>query len=621
MKTFAIVLIVSLFSTLLFAQYPNIRVSSPQSTSPQEVTIAINPANPDILAAGANISFFYSSTNGGLTWSQKNLTSSLGVWGDPVVIFDRHGNLYYAHLSNPLQGYWIDRIVIQKSTNFGVTWNDGAGIGYNYPKEQDKEWLAVDMTSPLYKDNIYVAWTEFDNYGSSNPLDSSRILFSRSTDLGITWSAPVRISDKGGNCIDGDHTVEGAVPTIGINGEVYIAWSGPLGIMFDKSTDGGVTFGNDIFVSDQPGGWDISVPGISRCNGMPITVCDTSNSPFRGTIYVNWADQRNGINNTDIFLKKSTDGGNTWSPLKKVNNDNTERHQFFTWMTIDQTTGIIYIIFYDRRNTTGSATDVYIARSTDGGETFDNFKINETSFTPSQSVFFGDYTNIAAFNRKVHPIWMRMDNGNLSVWSSIIYDSSSVVPVELTNFNGTAYGRNVLLNWKTATELNNHGFEIQKANCNSSFIKGEAEPGWATIGFIKGNGTSGIPHNYSFTDLNLQNGYYLYRLKQVDFDGGYTYSHSIEVDVMNPIDFILEQNYPNPFNPSTTICFQIPSEEYVTIKVYDALGKEIRTIFNESKKAGVYEVLFDGSDLSSGMYVYRISTGSFKAEKKMILMR
>jgi hypothetical protein len=411
--------------THLRAQYPpNIQVSNNGS----EVTIAINPANPLNLAAGANINRYFYSTNGGLNWTQGTLTSSFGVWGDPCVVFDAVGNLYYGHLSNPPSpGYWIDRIVVQKSTNGGASWNNGVGIGFNPPRRnQDKEWLAVDMTSSPYRNNVYVAWTEFDSYGSSNPADSSRILFSRSTDFGDTWSTPIRLSDRAGDCIDEDNTVEGAVPAVGPNGEVYTAWSGPLGIMFDKSTDGGVTFGTDIFVSDQPGGWDYAVPGIYRCNGLPITACDVSNSPYRGTIYVNWSDQRNGTSNTDVFVAKSTDSGETWSNAIRVNNDTTTRHQFFTWMTIDQTTGYLYLAFYDRRNTAGNVTDVYVARSTDGGETFENFRVNETSFTPSSSVFFGDYINIAALNRKVYPIWMRMDGSSLSVWTALINDTTVV---------------------------------------------------------------------------------------------------------------------------------------------------------------------------------------------------
>ena len=254
-----------------------------------------------------------------------------------------------------LIGYFIDRIVVQKSTDNGLTWDDGKGIGLNSPKNQDKEWLAVDLSNDKYKNNLYVSWTEFDSYNSPNPMDSSRILFSRSVDHGESWSEPVKVSDRSGDCLDSDSTDEGAVPTVGPNGEIYLSWAGPNGIMFDKSTDGGQSFGKDIFVTNQPGGWDFNVPGIFRCNGLPITACDTSHSAYRGNIYINWSDQRNGTSNTDVFIIKSTDGGKTWGSVIKVNDDKTDRQQFFTWMTIDQTTGYIYVVFYDRRNTTGTA--------------------------------------------------------------------------------------------------------------------------------------------------------------------------------------------------------------------------------------------------------------------------
>lgn len=416
-------LVYLMFSRMLLAQYPNIRVSRPESTRPEEVTIAINPANPLNLAAGANIDFYYYSTDGGFTWTEGRLTSTLGVRGDPCVAFDAEGNLYYAHLSHPASGYGLDRIVVQKSTNGGMSWNDGVGVGLNPPKQQDKEWIVADLTTSPHRNNLYMAWTEFDKYGSSNPNDSTQILFSRSTDFGDTWSIPVRISDRGGDCVDSDNTVEGAVPAVGPNGEIYISWAGPLGIMFDKSTDEGKTFGKDIFITSQFGGWDFAVPEIYRCNGLPVTVCDISNSPYRGHIYVLWSDQRNGVDNTDVFLIESTDGGKTWGENRRVNNDTSGRHQFFPWITIDPFTGIIYIVFYDRRNTAGDATEVYVARSRDGGESFENFKVSESPFTPRSSIFFGDYINIAARNGKVYPIWMRMDDTNLSIWTAIIRDT------------------------------------------------------------------------------------------------------------------------------------------------------------------------------------------------------
>lgn len=428
-----------LISGKSFSQTGNIAIHIPVNEyAANEVTIAINPVSPNYLSAGANISYFYSSSDSGKTWSKSNLASPFGVWGDPCIIYDALGNLYYAHLSNPpsSMGYWIDRIVVQKSTDNGRTWNSGAGVGYSPPRKmQDKEWLTADFSNSVFRNNLYLSWTEFDHYGSTDPADSTRILFSRSTDHGESWSQPVRISDRGGNCIDSDETVEGCVPAVGPEGQIYLSWAGPLGLMFDKSTDGGRTFGGDIFVSSIPGGWDYAIPGISRANGMPITCCDISNSPYRGNIYISWSDQRNGEDNTDIFFVKSTDGGGSWSSPIKVNDDNTNRHQFFNWMTVDNKTGIIYIIFYDRRNTNSVDTEVYLARSADGGKTFSNFRISNSSFSPNPNIFFGDYTNIAAYNGKVYPIWMSLNNSQMTIFTSGIRDDGKVTGVDAPGEN------------------------------------------------------------------------------------------------------------------------------------------------------------------------------------------
>jgi hypothetical protein len=604
-----------LIITPLFAQYQNIRVDSPSSNQPEEVSIAINPVNPNFLAAGANINHFFRSSDGGYNWQTSFLSSSFGVWGDPCVVYDELGYLYYGHLSNPpFPGYWIDRIVIQRSTNNGVSWNDGAGIGFLSPKNQDKEWIAVDMHSNLYKGNVYVCWTEFDDYGSSNPNDSSRIKFSRSTDKGLTFSNAVTISDRSGDCIDSDNTVEGAVPCVGLNGEIYVSWAGPLGLLFDKSTDGGLSWGTDKFVSNIPGGWDFDVPGIYRCNGLPITACDTSQSPYRGNIYINWSDQRNGIDNTDIFFVKSTDGGNSWSAPKKVNDDNSNRHQFFTWMTIDQTNGAIYIVFYDRRNTIGNATDVYVARSTNGGETFTNFKVSQSSFTPSASIFFGDYTNIAAFNKKVYPIWMRMDGSALSVWTAIIHDSLVFVPVELENFTVRNESDKIILQWQTASELNNKGFEVQRKFANSDF---------ASVGFVEGKGTTTEKQFYNFIDKPSENGLYSYRLKQIDFSGVNHFTDEVEIQFISSIQVRLEQNYPNPTNSRTVIQWSIPIYAHVKLKLYDVLGREVLTLVDGFREPGLYEnqIDFTKTDLPSGIYLYELRIGSVSALKKLILLK
>jgi len=398
-----------------YAQYPNVVIGDTQS--PEETSIAINPKNPNQVVAGANIDLFYSSDDGGITWQGGNLTSTYSVYGDPCLFSDTAGNFYFIHLSNPSFGNWIDRIVCQKSTDGGLTWSDGSYMGLNGTKAQDKAWAAVDPRTNI----IYVTWTQFDVYGTSNPADSSVILFSRSTDGGLTWSQAKRINRVAGDCVDSDNTVEGAVPAVGPNGEVYVAWAGPVGLVFNRSLDHGETWmDTNVFVSDIPGGWDYSIPGIYRANGLPVTCCDLSQSPYRGNIYINWSDQRNGSTDTDIWFIKSSDGGLTWSPRKRVNDDPPGKDQFFTWMTVDSKTGIIYFVFYDRRAYTNTSTDVYMAVSRDGGESFQNLKISDSPFTPNPAVFFGDYTNIAAYNNLVRPIWTRLDGDQLSILTTLI---------------------------------------------------------------------------------------------------------------------------------------------------------------------------------------------------------
>ncbi|RYZ54963.1 MAG: T9SS type A sorting domain-containing protein [Sphingobacteriales bacterium] len=405
------------------AQFQNILISS--SNFPNEPSIAFDPKDVGKMVAGANTNNVYISTDTGRTWQVGTLSSTYGVWGDPNIIADTAGDFYFFHLSapsnSPFSPDWIDRIVCQKMTGVSGVWNNGSYMGLNGSKEQDKEWVTVDRQN----NNIYVSWTQFDNYGSADPADSSLILFSRSIDNGGTWSSPVRLSRKAGDCIDSDSTVEGATPCIGANGEVFVAWAGPEGIFVDRSLDHGITWlDQDIFVTSMPGGWDYDVPGINRTNGLPFIASDLSGGPHHGTIYINWTDQRNGSHNTDVFICKSTDGGNTWSAPFKVNTDNIAAHQFYSSIAVDQLTGYIYIVFYDRRHHTDNHTDVFLAYSTDGGQSFENKQISSSPFLPYSQAFFGDYTSIAAHGKVIRPIWGRTDGMYQSIWTADIDTTS-----------------------------------------------------------------------------------------------------------------------------------------------------------------------------------------------------
>lgn len=395
----------------LSAQIRNIVIDS--VGAPNEPCIAINPKNPMHMVAGSNVQNVYTSVNGGLTWRKGMLTSAYGVFGDPVIIADTTGSFYYVHLADNSTIHtwpdWCDRIVCQRLDATASFWTNGSYTGIDdSPKVEDKAWVAVDPHTNV----LYMSWTKFDKYGSSDPLDSSNIFFSRSADKGNTWSTPVRINKDAGDCTDTDPTVEGAVPCVGPHGEVFEAWASYNSILFDRSTDGGQTWlGNNVFVASVPGGWYYNVPGITRGIGLPYAACDVSNGPYRGTIYVNWTDQRNGVNNTDAWITKSTDNGDTWSTPLKVNDDTTSTHQFLSSMSVDPVTGFVYVMFYDRRNypDTSVLTDVYLAVSKDGGSSFQNFKISATPFRPKNNVFFGDYTYVASYNNIVRPIWGRLD--------------------------------------------------------------------------------------------------------------------------------------------------------------------------------------------------------------------
>jgi len=425
-----------LFVSVVFAQHQNVLI--PYSFSawlPEEPSIYVNPKNTDQLIGGANIDNVYISNDGGYTWIANVLESQEnGVRGDPCCITDTAGNYYFFHLANPAVGNTIDRIVCQKSTDFGQTWNDGSYMGLNGTKAQDKEWAVVDWNN----NNIYVTWTEFDIYGPWDPgnvtdYDSSRIMFSKSIDGGLSWSQAKKINEVSGDVWDDDETTEGAVPAVGPNGEIYVSWAGPEGIVFDRSLDEGETWmDEDIFVTDFPGGWAYDIPGISRCNGLPITVCDLSGGENNGNIYINWTDQRNGTDDTDVWLVKSVDGGGTWSEPVRINDDPPGKQQFFTWMAVDQITGYLWFVWYDRRNYDDFNTDVYMAVSTDGGETFINFKVSESPFLPWSDVFFGDYNNVSAHNNVIRPIWTRLQTGQgLSVWTAIV-DPDVVISTDIT---------------------------------------------------------------------------------------------------------------------------------------------------------------------------------------------
>lgn len=419
-----------------------VRVTEEGFRSPAELSVAINPTDPDnvvivSMAAGPpggprTTDYAYVSRDGGLSWNtvlQPNPDHR--TQGDDAVTFDARGRAFHSYIA--FEGIRVARprkawngIFVSRSDDGGTTWNDPVPVVDHINSVEpfeDKPWLVTDnLPDSPHFGNLYLAWTRFDVYGSADPADSTQILFSRSLDGGETFSVPFRISDSGGDAVDSDDTVEGAVPTVGPDGEVYVAWAGPRGIVFDRSMDGGWTFGEDRVIAENPGGWDIPLPGMTRHNGMPVTGVDLSPGPDRGTVYVNWIDARNG--DPDVFVMASRDGGESWGPPIRVNDDavGNGKAQLFTWMSVDPVDGSVNVVFLDRRNTEEFAQEVMVARSTDGGRTFTNHRVEQEPFSCSESVFYGDYLAIAAYGGGVVAAWPHcLASGELAL-SAVLFD-------------------------------------------------------------------------------------------------------------------------------------------------------------------------------------------------------
>ena len=190
--------------------------------------------------------------------------------------------------------------------------------------------------------------------------------------------------------------------------------------------------------------------------------------------------------------------------------------------------------------------------------------------------------------------------------------AASALPVQLTSFTALLTNNGVHLNWETATEVNNYGFEVERQ---------EAVGNWQKVGFVNGHGNSNSPKSYTFIDATTPVGKVQYRLKQIDFDGKFEYSNVIEVNIESPASLVLYQNSPNPFNPTTEIKFALPKSSEVELSVYNMLGEKVGNLLSGLMNAGEHKVNFDASNLSSGVYFYKLTTDNNVTIRKMILMK
>ena len=253
-----------------------------------------------------------------------------------------------------------------------------------------------------------------------------------------------------------------------------------------------------------------------------------------------------------------------------------------------------------------AGTDIGVYNSTDAGA---NWSVYGTGL-PRVAVF-----GMAITSGRV----LRIATHGRGMWES----DGPPLPIQLASFTGTVtVGSSVDLRWKTVSEVNNFGFDVQRSTAQAGDYQS------ITGSFVRGQGTTNVPHNYSYTDNGPGTGQVFYRLKQYDLDGTFHYSDGIAVNLLTgvaggefPTQFTLGQSYPNPFNPSTVIRYGLPQAAEVVLEVFNMLGQRVAVLVNEKQESGYHEVTFRPTGLASGAYFYTIRAGDFYASKKLVLLK
>ncbi len=584
--------------------------------------IAVDPFNSSNLYVGGVE--LMKSTNGGSSWSQ--LTYWHSFYGSPVVHADHHAIVFDPNNSGRLFGGNDGGIF--KTTNNGTSWsmlNNNLEItqfygGAVYPTGTTYYGGAQDNGHLKYSSGTN--WTEVESgdggYAAQDQTNSSisyeeyvYLDMEKSTNGGVSWSSCTSgLSDaaNGNYCLfispfsinpENSNVLIAGSDNVWITSNSAATWTASSNILsasnkvsavtvvnsaanylgFAGTTDGKVFKCTSLNPASGIDTWTEITPAGNNAAWVRRIVVDLSN---KNKIYVCYSGFNNAANGKHVWM--STNQGSSWS---------------------DISTGLpdipVHSLVIDpvNANTLYLGTETGVYQTTNSGSTWTSSNSGMPSYVPVDELVLQTGTNILFAFTHGRGVWQ----------------SSVPLPVELSSFTASVLKNgNVELKWRTETEFNNYGFEIERANVNQQFQK---------IGFEAGHGNSNATNEYSFTDNSARYGKYSYRLKQIDNNGQFKYSDAVEVNAGEiPNGFVLEQNYPNPFNPSTIIRYYLPYKSRINLKVYDLSGREVASLVNETEEEGEHEVKFtNNGELSSGVYFYTLNTKSFTETKKFILMK
>jgi hypothetical protein len=392
-----LILLNVVFSTT--AQVKNTRIFETENSG--KVSIAFNSKNSQYIAAALGNVVYY-SIDGGAVWERSATTFPSGTHS--ALIADSKGDLYY--FLQTIEG-GVNKIISYTSGDGGKTWSQGVPVDGLSTKDQVAPSVTLDD-----KNNLYVTYTQFDKYTSSDSSCLSHVQLTTSSS-GKKWSTPLALSQNPGNCIDDHNTVAGSMAVVSFDGKQYCTWSNQSKIYLDRSFNGKIWLTNDIAIIRQSEGCDQNVTVGKRCATVPVISTDRSKGPYKGSLYLVWSDWMRS--DQDVLFVRSHNFGDNWTSLLKIN-DMEAGHQYNPWLAVDQTTGYIYILYFNRNEE--GMTDLYMSYSVDGGSSFKNVKVSENAFKTEEAANVS--CHIMASKGTIATAWTGVDQGKTSLLTMVI---------------------------------------------------------------------------------------------------------------------------------------------------------------------------------------------------------